>query len=114
MKFTQEHGTVTIRAWKDNDTSSLLLEIKDTGVGMAPQDLARALAPFGQVDNKLSRRYDGTGLGLPLTKKLVELMRGRFDIKSETGLGTTITLSFPLPSNEIESADSLTAGTQGI
>jgi two-component system, cell cycle sensor histidine kinase PleC len=114
VKFTQEHGTVTIRAWKDNDTSSLLLEIKDTGVGMAPQDLARALAPFGQVDNKLSRRYDGTGLGLPLTKKLVELMRGRFDIKSETGLGTTITLSFPLPSNEIESADSLTAGTQGI
>ncbi len=109
VKFTQEHGTVAIRAWKDTDASSLIIEIKDTGVGMAPQDLARALAPFGQVDNKLSRRYDGTGLGLPLTKKLVELMRGKFDIKSETGLGTTVTLSFPMLSNEIETADSLTA-----
>lgn len=108
VKFTQENGTVAIRVWKDFDTSSLMIEIKDTGVGMAPQDLARALAPFGQVDNKLSRRYDGTGLGLPLTKKLVELMRGKFDIKSEIGLGTSITLSFPLQSNEIESTDSLT------
>ncbi len=107
VKFTQENGTVAIRAWKDLDTSSLLIEIKDTGVGMAPQDLARALAPFGQVDNKLSRRYDGTGLGLPLTKKLVELMRGKFDIKSEIGLGTSITLSFPIQSNEIEATDSL-------
>ncbi len=108
VKFTQENGTVAIRAWKDLDTSSVMIEIKDTGVGMAPQDLARALAPFGQVDNKLSRRYDGTGLGLPLTKKLVELMRGRFDIKSEIGLGTSITLSFPMQSNEIEATDSLT------
>lgn len=102
VKFTQEAGEVTLRVIKNVENSSVSVEVKDTGVGMAAQDLARALAPFGQVDNKLSRRYEGTGLGLPLTKKLVELMKGRFDIKSEPGLGTTVTLTFLLPSNEIE------------
>lgn len=96
VKFTPEGGVVTIRTTKDIESNLAVIEIIDTGVGMAPQDLARALSPFGQVDNKLSRRYEGTGLGLPLTKKLVELMKGRFDIKSESGVGTTVIMSFPL------------------
>ena len=102
VKFTPEGGEVIVKTWKDLDNSTVSLEVKDSGVGMAAQDLARALAPFGQIDNKLSRRYEGTGLGLPLTKKLVELMKGRFEIKSEPGLGTTIIMTFILPSNEIE------------
>lgn len=96
VKFTPEGGAITIKTFKDPDTHQAFIEISDTGVGMAPQDLARALSPFGQVDNKLSRRYEGTGLGLPLTKKLVELMKGRFDIRSESGVGTTVSLAFPL------------------
>lgn len=96
VKFTPEAGQISLKIWKDNKTNTAGIEIKDTGVGMAPQDLARALSPFGQVDNKLSRKYEGTGLGLPLTKKLVELMKGKFDIKSETGIGTTVTITFPL------------------
>lgn len=102
VKFTTEGGDVTVKVWKDSDTSTVVFEVKDTGVGMAPQDLARALSPFGQVDNKLSRRYEGTGLGLPLTKKLIELMKGRFDIRSEVGLGTTVTITFPIQTNDIE------------
>lgn len=101
VKFTPEGGSVTIKCWKDFDEGMIFISVKDTGVGMAPQDLARALSPFGQVDNKLSRKYEGTGLGLPLTKKLVELMRGKFDIKSELTLGTTVIVSFPIPSNEV-------------
>jgi two-component system, cell cycle sensor histidine kinase PleC len=108
VKFTPENGEVTLKVWKDMDNNSVIIEVKDTGVGMAAQDLAKALSPFGQVDNKLSRRYEGTGLGLPLTKKLVELMKGRFDIRSEPSLGTAILLTFPLPSNEIEPTTSIT------
>jgi two-component system cell cycle sensor histidine kinase PleC len=96
IKFTPEGGTVTFKAWKDIDQNHAVIEIIDTGVGMAAQDLTRALAPFGQVDNKLSRKYEGTGLGLPLTKKLVELMNGKFDIISEPGMGTTVILTFPI------------------
>ena len=108
VKFTPEGGTVTLKCWKDSDEGTVTVQIKDTGVGMASQDLARALSPFGQVDNKLSRRYEGTGLGLPLTKKLVELMRGKFDIKSELSLGTTVTISFPIASNEVNSTPDAT------
>lgn len=96
IKFTPESGTVTIRAWQNKDENNVTMEIEDTGVGMAAQDLARALSPFGQVENKLSKRFEGTGLGLPLTKKLVELMHGEFDVRSEPGLGTTVTIKMPV------------------
>ncbi len=107
VKFTPEGGNVTIKAWKNLDLNIVVIEVVDTGLGMEPQDIARALTPFGQIDNKLSRKYDGTGLGLPLTKKLVEIMKGKFEIKSEPGLGTTITLTFPLNNNQDEEGKSL-------
>lgn len=96
VKFTPEAGSVTIKAWRNVDNNTVSMQIADTGVGMAAQDLARALSPFGQVENKLSKRFEGTGLGLPLTKKLVELMRGTFDVKSEPSLGTTVTITLPM------------------
>lgn len=117
VKFTPENGEVGLKLWKNADTNSVNIEIHDTGVGMAAQDLAKALAPFGQVDNKLSRRYEGTGLGLPLTKKLVELMKGKFDIRSEVGLGTTVTISLPLLSaaeGEAVAENETKAGAGGL
>ncbi len=102
VKFTPEGGHVTIKVWKNIDNNSVVMQIKDSGVGMAAQDLARALSPFGQVENKLSKRFEGTGLGLPLTKKLIEMMHGTFEIQSEPGFGTTITITFAFHSNEIE------------
>ncbi|MBS0236432.1 MAG: HAMP domain-containing histidine kinase [Proteobacteria bacterium] len=96
VKFTPEGGKVVVKLEMDNVGQRVIMEVSDNGVGMAPQDLARAMSPFGQVDNKLSRRYEGTGLGLPLTKKLIELMHGTFDVKSEVGLGTTIRISLQL------------------
>ena len=70
------------------------ISVTDTGIGMSEEDIPKAISSFGQIDSKLSRKYEGTGLGLPLTKKLVELMNGTFDIKSTVGKGTTITITF--------------------
>ncbi len=92
VKFTPENGKVTTSVNVNGD--KVIIEIQDTGVGMEPQDLAKAMSPFGQIQNKLSDRYDGTGLGLPLSKKLIEIMHGTFDIRSEVGLGTTTTITF--------------------
>jgi two-component system cell cycle sensor histidine kinase PleC len=95
VKFTPPGGTVKVSAWQNVVDESLSIEVKDSGIGIAPKDISRALAPFGQVDSALSRKYEGTGLGLPLTKKFVEIMGGTFSIKSEENVGTTITFTLP-------------------
>jgi two-component system cell cycle sensor histidine kinase PleC len=95
VKFTPAGGSVKVSMWQNVVDGSLAIEVRDTGIGIAPKDISRAMAPFGQVDNTLSRKYEGTGLGLPLTRKFVELMGGKFDIQSEVGKGTTITITLP-------------------
>ncbi|MEI6730167.1 MAG: HAMP domain-containing sensor histidine kinase, partial [Pseudomonadota bacterium] len=95
VKFTPAGGSVTVTMWQNVVDGSLSIEVRDTGIGIAPKDISRAMAPFGQVDNTLSRKYDGTGLGLPLTKKFVEIMGGTFAIQSEVGKGTSIVISLP-------------------
>lgn len=96
VKFTPHGGEVRITAWQNVMDDSIAIEVKDTGIGIAPKDISRAMSPFGQVDSKLSRKYEGTGLGLPLTKKFVEIMGGTFRIESELNVGTTITITVPL------------------
>lgn len=95
VKFTPAGGSVKVSMWQNVVDESLAIEVKDTGIGIAPKDISRAMAPFGQVDNTLSRKYEGTGLGLPLTRKFVEIMGGTFDIQSEVSKGTTITITLP-------------------
>ena len=95
VKFTPGNGTVTLYAWHNLTENMFVMEVKDTGVGIAPKDISKVMATFGQVENKLSRKYEGTGLGLPLSNKLVELMGGKLDIKSELGAGTTVAISLP-------------------
>jgi signal transduction histidine kinase len=94
VKFTDAGGEVTLRAWCRMD-SGYVFQIVDTGIGIAPEDIAKALSRFGQVDADLSRQYEGTGLGLPLTEALVELHGGSLDLQSEVGVGTTVTVRFP-------------------
>jgi len=96
VKFTPTGGTVKISAWSNLKDNSISIEVRDTGIGIAPKDLAKALAPFGQVDNQLARKYEGTGLGLPLAKKFVELIGGKMNIESEVNKGTAITLNIPM------------------
>ncbi|GAT78090.1 sensor protein [Ehrlichia ruminantium] len=95
IKFTPENGTVKLVVRYNLEDKQIIIEIIDTGIGIAQQDLYKVMSVFGQVDSKHSRKYEGTGLGLPLSKKLVELMNGIFKIKSEPNSGTVITLTFP-------------------
>ena len=94
IKFTPEGGAVTVSAGRD-DSDTLRLEVADTGIGIAKESIETVLQPFGQVDSALSRSHAGTGLGLPLTKSLVELHGGRLDLDSELGKGTTVIVRFP-------------------
>jgi signal transduction histidine kinase len=92
IKFT-EKGGITLSAGAMNGCVSVT--VADTGIGMDAEDVKIAFQPFGQVDNRLERRYEGTGLGLPLTKALVELHKGTIVVDSARGKGTRVTVSFP-------------------
>jgi signal transduction histidine kinase/HAMP domain-containing protein len=93
IKFTEAGGQVSLTAGGGPDGVSVT--VGDTGIGMSPEDLHIALQPFGQVDNRLERRYEGTGLGLPLTRALVELHGATMTIDSARGQGTRVTILFP-------------------
>lgn len=94
VKFTESGGLITVQTGQAAD-GGVFLRVIDTGIGIAEEDLERALMPFGQVDGAMNRRFEGTGLGLPLTKSLVELHDGVFEIASVPGEGTTVTATFP-------------------
>jgi signal transduction histidine kinase len=96
IKFTPAGGHVSVSLRKADD-GAIILSIRDTGIGMREDDIPRALQPFQQLDNSLSRKYEGTGLGLPITKLLVELHGGCLKIDSAPGAGTTVTIQFPPP-----------------
>lgn len=98
VKFTNEGGKVNISV-RSKETKGEITEfmvvIQDTGIGMSKEDIQHSFLSFGQVDSGLNRKYEGTGLGLPLTKKLMELHHGTIVIDSELGKGTVVTLTFP-------------------
>lgn len=100
VKFTPSGGHVTLTAHAD--ASGIAIEVSDTGIGMAHADIVRALTPFMQVENSLSRRFEGTGLGLPLADSLTRLHDGTLSLDSEPGKGTKVTIT--LPANRIASA----------
>ena len=94
IKFTPEGGNVTLSTGIEDD-GGFELRVSDTGIGIAQEDLDKALAPFSQVDNAQQRNYEGTGLGLPISRALAELHGGSLEIESEPGLGTTVTVRLP-------------------
>jgi signal transduction histidine kinase len=93
VKFTPPGGRVDIRAALED--GGLGIVVQDTGIGIAAADLEKAMRPFGQIDSRLSRKYQGTGLGLPLAKSMIELHGGRLEIESTPGVGTKVTVWFP-------------------
>ncbi len=94
IKFTPESGHVSLETFV-SPKNEIVFKIQDTGIGMAPDEIPIALAPFGQIESALSRKNQGTGLGLPLTKALVELHGGTLDLQSKVGIGTVVTVVFP-------------------
>ncbi len=95
IKFTPEDGRIMLTYDRD-PAGDLRFSVTDTGVGMDQDDISRVLQPFGQLDNKLSRNYSGTGLGLSLVNSLIRLHGGRLEVVSEKNIGTTMTLVFPV------------------
>jgi signal transduction histidine kinase len=94
VKFTPPGGRVSVSA-DVNDEGEFIVMIVDTGIGIADEDQENVLKPFTQADSSLARRYEGTGLGLPLTKSLVELHGGRLELESQPQKGTTVRAVFP-------------------
>jgi signal transduction histidine kinase len=94
IKFTEEEGNVSVSARLDQ-AGRLILAIEDTGIGIPGDSIESVFEPFIQVDSSLARKFEGTGLGLPLTRSLVELHGGSVDLRSELGKGTKVTVVFP-------------------
>ena len=93
LKFTPAGGAVRVSLSFDN--SGVTLVVADTGIGMTAQQIPIALEPFGQVDSSLSRRHEGTGLGLPLCRRFAEAHGGSLTIESVMGEGTAVTVRLP-------------------
>jgi len=93
VRFTPAGGTVSVHAFSRG--TELCLEVRDTGIGIAPEDIPRALERFSQVDGRLSRKYDGAGLGLPMAKQFMELHGGTLELASTPGAGTQVLIAFP-------------------
>ena len=93
IKFTPVGGTVSIGAAVT--PSGIAISVSDTGIGMSANEISKAMSEYGQVDSKVARDHQGTGLGLPICKSLAELHGGNLEIASQPGHGTTVTLTLP-------------------
>ena len=94
VKFIHEDGTIEVSSRTETD-GGISLIVTDTGVGVKASDLPKVLEPFGQVGDVGTRQHDGTGLGIPLSKRLAELHDATFELESEVGVGTTVKIHFP-------------------
>ena len=94
IKFTPEGGVVTISV--EPKSAGLIVRVSDTGIGISQENIQRLAKPFEQIDSQHSRQHEGTGLGLALSKSLVELHGGNFSIHSVVGEGTTVTFTLPV------------------
>ncbi len=107
VKFTPRGGSVHITVntqSRGSHVTDFVISVRDTGIGMSQEHIEKAFQSFGQIDSDLNRKYEGTGLGLPLTKKLVDLHHGSIRIQSELNVGTMVELHFlanPVPVNDL-------------
>jgi len=108
-KFTKPEGHIGVAAGRDGD--GVAFSVADDGIGIDPADHGKVLRPFEQADNRLTRRYEGVGLGLPLTKAFVEIHGGTLQLESTVGEGTTITIR--MPAERIAGAEKLARAAAG-
>jgi PAS domain S-box-containing protein len=114
VKFTPEDGRVSLDVSVDPDMNAVRFQVRDTGIGIAPEDLARLFQPFNQLDSALNRKYEGTGLGLALVARIAALHGGRVAVQSAPGQGSCFTITLPYrhaPEDAASAADSRTAPT---
>lgn len=107
IKFTPAPGEVHVAAECTADRR-IVLTVRDTGIGMCPEEIPLALEPFGRLGNPFKHQSEGMGLGLPICKRLVDLHGGEFSIESEPGKGTLCSVTFP-PSRSLHAPASVEA-----
>ncbi len=93
-KFTPDGGTITLSADVD-ENAGMVFTVKDSGIGIAEDDIDKVLAPFGQADGTFARRFEGVGLGLPLSMRFAEMHGGKLTLQSRLGMGTQVSVRFP-------------------
>lgn len=93
MKFTPEGGRITLTARRETD--HVEIAVVDTGIGIRPEDQQAVFEEFRQIHSDYAKKQEGTGLGLTLARKFVELHGGRIDVKSELGRGSTFSFTLP-------------------
>lgn len=94
IKFTQRGGQISLRVYSSEDRRGVI-EVSDTGIGIAKQNQGKVFSKFEQVENSLARPSKGTGLGLPLSRNLMEMHEGSLELESDPGSGTTVRMNFP-------------------
>jgi signal transduction histidine kinase len=96
IKFTPDGGRITVAAAPVNGGAAARIAVTDSGIGIAPEDQAKLFQEFVQLDASASRKYEGTGLGLALSRRLIELHGGAIGVESEMGKGSTFWFTLPL------------------
>ncbi|MGE0440250.1 MAG: response regulator [Gemmatimonadales bacterium] len=116
VKFTEEgHVMLAVRVRARGDRAGLRIEVRDTGIGIDPEDVSRLFTSFTQADPSTTRRFGGTGLGLAISRQLVELMLGRIGVESEVGKGSTFWIELELDTGATTSEDAdVAADLSGI
>jgi signal transduction histidine kinase len=96
IKFSARGHDVYFNIRSNDAKSHVVFEIKDNGIGMTEEDIQKIFQPFIQVDSKLSRKYEGTGLGLFIARKFCDCMGGDLQLKSKIGMGTIVCIAIPI------------------
>ncbi len=104
VKFTPKGGSVSINVMESKE-GEISVHVTDTGIGIEPQNLQKVFAPFVQIESSLARNYEGTGLGLPLSKNVMTLHGGSIELESMIGKGTTVQIIFPAERNKLLSLE---------
>jgi signal transduction histidine kinase len=104
-KFT-EHGTITLRMTCEREIGRTCIawQVRDTGIGISPEDMDRLFRPFSQVDSSVTRRHGGTGLGLAISQRLCRLMGGEIVAESTPGEGSTFTMRIPAAASDVDAS----------
>src|ERR1700677_4698419 len=103
VKFSDDGGQVGIHA-RRLDPYRLEVQVRDTGIGIKAEDISRLFTEFEQLDSGTARRFEGTGLVLALTKKIIEFQGGRISVESQPGKGSVFTVVLPVPTEEMVAA----------
>jgi signal transduction histidine kinase len=102
IKFTDNGGKISVELNVDVDNNSMKIKVSDTGIGIPKDKQQLIFERFGQVNSNLSRRAEGTGIGLSLVKLLVNILDGTIDVESDVGVGSTFIITLPIKEEVIE------------